>query len=223
MKRIRKFLLGIGLFGLLLSGCSSIQSMSGANTKSNQATNSNDSSSYSRIRDTYYQVIWQNWDLTTLKTDNYVKEGTVPIYKGPTPTKKENGIKYSFVGWDPEPSPIYKDTTYVAVFSNSITSGDISFDYEQVEGGYKLTITAKESATLKYEDSIKIKYQDELVEVYVGHNITVVDHLEFDSSAMKKLTFSSDVTSINRLFITNEVLDGIYFEGPRKGSSWSSR
>ena len=213
MKRIRKFLLGIGLFGLLLSGCSSIQSTSGANTKSNQATNSNDSSSYSRIRDTYYQVIWQNWDLTTLETDYYVKEGTVPIYKGPTPTKKENGIEYSFVGWDPEPSPIYKDTTYVAVFSNSITSGDISFDYEQVEGGYKLTITAKESATLKYEDSRKIKHQDELVEVYVGRNITVVDHLEFDSSAMKKLTFSSDVTSINRLFITNEVLDGIYFEG----------
>ena len=209
MKKIRKFLLGIGLCGLLLSGCSSIQSTSGANTKSNQTTNTYSSN----IDETYYQAVWKNWDSTILDVDNHVMEGTIPIYRGPTPNKVEKGAPYRFVGWDPTPSPIYEDTTYVAVFTKYNITSDISYDYEQVEGGYKLTISASENSTLTYEDSRKIEHQDELVEVYIGHNITVVDHLELDSSAMKKLTFSSDVTSINRLFIINEVLDGIYFEG----------
>ena len=59
----------------------------------------------------YYTVTWKNEDDTTLKTEE-VAYGTTPTYSGNAPVK----IGYVFAGWEPDPAPLYEDTTYTAQF-----------------------------------------------------------------------------------------------------------
>ena len=68
--------------------------------------------------DSFYEIIWNNYDGTLLEKDT-VKKGELPTYDGPTPTKEDNsGITYKFVGWDKEIVPVEFNTTYTAVFDD---------------------------------------------------------------------------------------------------------
>ncbi len=54
---------------------------------------------------------WEDWNGTVLD-EGTVKYGGTPEYKGPSPYYKG----YDFLGWTPEVSAIYDDTTYTAVY-----------------------------------------------------------------------------------------------------------
>ena len=59
----------------------------------------------------YYTVTWKNEDDTVLQTEE-ITSGTTPAYGGETPTKPD----CIFAGWEPQPAPVYADTTYTARF-----------------------------------------------------------------------------------------------------------
>ena len=64
-----------------------------------------------------YTVVWKNYDEQTLETDTDVPHGTVPTYTGETPTKPSTVDKeYVFEGWNPIPSFLTSDATYIASF-----------------------------------------------------------------------------------------------------------
>ena len=60
-----------------------------------------------------YQVLWQNYDGSTLEIDNNVYYGTTPEYNGPTPQNYSG--QYSS-GWVPSIDIVTGDITYVAEY-----------------------------------------------------------------------------------------------------------
>ena len=217
------FLTGIVFLSLLVSACSfgcgssssndSKQSSTSASTSTRSSSSSSKSTSTSQIPTNTYTVTWKNHDESILEIDENVPEGTVPQYNGPTPTfQYDDSSVLIFSGWTPKPSPIYSDTTYYACYA-AAPLDNILFDYEQVEGGYRLNISADTSATLSYDHSFNIEHASELVEVYVGRNIETIQYLYLESPVLKKLTIGPDVKKIVYLFFSDVVLDGIYFEG----------
>ena len=76
------------------------------------------SGSWSFTPDTY-TVTWMNGD-TELEKDEKVAYNAAPEYNGETPVKTgEPGKTYTFTSWDPEISPVTKDVTYTAQFSET--------------------------------------------------------------------------------------------------------
>ncbi len=65
----------------------------------------------------YYTVTWKNYDGTVIATDS-VAEGDTAEYTGETPVKPDDGNRYYFSGWSPEPGAISGDTEYTAVYYN---------------------------------------------------------------------------------------------------------
>lgn len=67
----------------------------------------------------------------TLYTQQYVVEGTTPVYNGSTPTTTKGSAEdYPFEGWTPELGPIYANTTYTAKFGAPIV--EISDSWNQI-------------------------------------------------------------------------------------------
>lgn len=65
----------------------------------------------------YFKATFLNYNEQELYSYQ-VLEGETPIYQGETPTRESDEIyNYSFSGWSPILGPIYKDTTYIAQFT----------------------------------------------------------------------------------------------------------
>lgn len=73
--------------------------------------------SSSVIEDVFYSATFLNYDGKVLYIDEYVLEGSIPEYKGETPTKKgDYKTNYVFTGWDSYLEPIYENMIYTALF-----------------------------------------------------------------------------------------------------------
>ena len=78
-----------------------------------------------------YTVTWKNGE-TVLSTDK-VAYGTTPEYKGETPEKAgDEQYKYTFSGWDKEPTAVTGDATYSATFDK--TSKYVGVDWNAAWG-----------------------------------------------------------------------------------------
>ena len=73
-----------------------------------------------------YTVTWMNGDIKL--TDETLRYGAMPYYKGDTPTKKDIGHTYTFTGWSPEPSEVTGNVTYTAQFSDSLNTYNITYN-----------------------------------------------------------------------------------------------
>lgn len=86
----------------------------------------------------YVTVTFVDYDGTVLD-EMIVKKGTVPEYKGKTPTRiSDSDNSYAFAGWDKEFGAINSDTTYTAVY-DPIPLTDFEFAVDIVHGGYMVT------------------------------------------------------------------------------------
>ena len=69
----------------------------------------------------------------TLYTQNYVVEGTTPVYGGATPTSTQGSAEdYPFEGWTPALGPIYANTTYTAKFGSPIDVSEITDSWDTI-------------------------------------------------------------------------------------------
>ena len=74
---------------------------------------------YQPVDNDVFVIKFVNWDGSILQEREEPK-GVIPSYYGDMPIRPDEGdIQYSFVGWSPDISAAYQDTTYVAVFNAS--------------------------------------------------------------------------------------------------------
>ena len=74
-----------------------------------------------------YTVIFKNYDGTVLQS-NELEFGITPAYTGDTPEKAATAqYTYTFDGWDTEPEPVRGDTTYTAVFTETVNKYTVTW------------------------------------------------------------------------------------------------
>ena len=77
---------------------------------------------------TYYKIIWLNYDNSLLYMDDKVLEGFVPEYKGDIPIKTGNKqFSYVFTGWSPNLVPAYSNATYIAQFEEHVNEYTVTW------------------------------------------------------------------------------------------------
>lgn len=79
---------------------------------------------YSRS-DRYYTVEWFTDGLSTAELYKY---GEIPEFKGDTSKSPGTDTVYTFSGWYPAPAPVKADTSYTAVYNESVRLYRITFD-----------------------------------------------------------------------------------------------
>ena len=148
MKKRLLFLLALS-FPMILSSCV------------NNTTNDNTNTTTNEEKNDSFMVIWKNDDGNILQIDKSVKKGTIPEYKGKTPTKDKDIINtYVFKGWTPEIKEVTKATTYTAVYE------EIKNEYNIVFKNYDGTVL--KTYTLNYGDSINFDFNKPTRENEVG-------------------------------------------------------
>lgn len=87
-----------------------------------------------------YKVIWQDWDETTLETDEEVPYGEMPEYNGEKPVRSNTAqFSYEFIGWSPEVDKVEKEITYTAQYKETVNEYVITFiDEDGTELSQKL-------------------------------------------------------------------------------------
>ena len=105
----------------------------------NKATGSYIVDSYNITSDLIIYAVWNKYvnqyTLRFLNNDNSVLEskkvdyGTIPSYTGSTPTyvNPEAGKTYTFTGWSPATTKVIKDSDYIAVYNNTVSTYTVSF------------------------------------------------------------------------------------------------
>lgn len=114
IKKIGRVLFCVASFCMV--ACSTMQK-----SESNSEASSQD-------ENTYYKIIWLNYDNSLLYMDNKALEGFVPEYKGDVPIKPSSKqFNYTFTGWSPNPVPAYSNATYIAQFEEHVNEYTITW------------------------------------------------------------------------------------------------
>ena len=75
-----------------------------------------------------YTVTWLNDDGTQLQKDDNVTYGTIPEYKGETPSKAADAqYTYTFDGWTPAVNKVTGDITYTATYKKQLNQYTITW------------------------------------------------------------------------------------------------
>lgn len=121
-----------------------------------------------------FTVKFLNWDGSTLTSETYEK-GATPVYTGPTPTRASDGdIQYTFTGWNPNISPVYSDTSYVAVFSSSYDQSSYTVKFLNYDGTVLTSDVYEKGATPVYMGITPTRASDgDINYTFIGWNSTL--------------------------------------------------
>ena len=77
----------------------------------------------------HYQIIWQNWDGSTIEKDDSVPYGTMPSFDSSMPKRNSDSFHtYSFSNWEPAIHSVDGDQIYVATYISSFIHFKITLD-----------------------------------------------------------------------------------------------
>lgn len=124
-----------------------------------------------------YTITFQNYDGTVLQTSEVIS-GTVPVYKGETPTREADiAYTYEFCGWTPAPKAATANATYTASYTTTLNEYTITFDTDggteiaQITQGYGHVIVApKNPSKIGYTFA---GWDKEIPAVMPGENMTI--------------------------------------------------
>ena len=151
-----------------------------------------------------FTVTWVDWNGTELERDEKVAEGSTPSYDGETPTRAETeDIIYTFAGWSPEPSPVTKDITYKAVYSElhknvKLIHADATVDYyETVFTAVNASRAGETVMLLKdcTEPMIRIAQDKDLILDLNGKKITSESGSAIENNGTISITGSGTVSA----------------------------
>lgn len=182
------------LFSILIVSCSG--------KKKSKEENSEDNSSTTNqiIEDKYYNVEFKNYDGDILLSTK-VKEGATPKYVGDEPTKPDTETSYyTFKGWNPEPSAISKDTTYIAQFERhdcvNYTITFKNYDDSILQSGF-----VREGSQPAYNGTPTKPNDDNFYYTFKGWNPSI-------SSATENAEYKAEFDSHELPYTINVDLDG---------------
>ena len=151
-----------------------------------------------------FTVTWVDWNGTELERDEKVTEGSTPSYDGEKPTRTATeDIIYTFAGWSPEPSPVTKDITYKAVYSElhknvKLIHADDSVDYYETVSTAVNASTAGETVMLlkdRTEPMIRIAQGKDLILNLNGKKITSESGSAIENNGTISITGSGTVSA----------------------------
>lgn len=143
MKKNKLFILVIFIFiFVFLSSCDNTTNSDVTSNVNNQYTTNNN------INDTFYTIIFENYDGNILETVK-VKKGEVPYYSKGTPTRDEDELySYTFTGWYPNIIAATTDQYYVAQYKKiDLPTFTVTFDANggDFDGESMITYTVKKN------------------------------------------------------------------------------
>lgn len=151
-----------------------------------------------------FTVTWVDWNGTELERDEKVTEGSTPSYDGEKPTRTATGdIIYTFAGWSPEPSPVTKDITYKAVYSElhknvKLIHADDTVDYYETVFTAVNASRAGETVMLlkdRTEPMIRIAQGKDLILNLNGKKITSESGSAIENNGTISITGSGTVSA----------------------------
>ena len=101
-----------------------------------------------------YAITFLDWDEETILETDSLEYGAMPAYNGATPTREtEDGVVYTWTGWEPELHAVTGDENYVAQYSDqmleftvTIVLGSSEPTTQTVNWGTELEINAPDNA-----------------------------------------------------------------------------
>ena len=151
-----------------------------------------------------FTVTWVDWNGTELERDEKVTEGSTPSYDGEKPTRTATeDIIYTFAGWSPEPSPVTKDITYKAVYSElhknvKLIHADDTVDYYETVFTAVNASRAGETVMLlkdRTEPMIRIAQDKDLILDLNGKKITSESGSAIENNGTISITGSGTVSA----------------------------
>lgn len=101
---------------ILITSALDTSSSSNEVPSSNPVTSSSEQNTSSEQQETYYHVVFVNYDNSPLYEADVLEGGTA-LYSGEEPVKAEDDeFTYEFDGWDKDLTNIQSDTTFIAQF-----------------------------------------------------------------------------------------------------------
>ena len=157
-----------------------------------------------------FKVVFMNEDVI-LQIDENVEEGTIPEYKGETPTKINPIIvikDYTFIGWDKEITPVTSDVIYNAVFKEGETA-QLAITFNSNEEHQFFTFENPDTKVDWGDDNepntenshIFIEQKDYIIRFYCDSlaNFQLCEGLD----GVKELYFADSVKKINNVGFKN--------------------
>jgi hypothetical protein len=127
MKNPTKILFALSLSALLLNGCAHEETPA-SSSEAPVSTQESLPSESSETPGKTYTITWEQDDGEVLLIEKDVKEGTLPVWEGATPTRPTTQqYSYTFAGWSPEIVPAVADATYMATYTTTTQKYTITF------------------------------------------------------------------------------------------------
>lgn len=122
--------------------------------------------------ESYFTIVWCNYDGSILEIDNNIKEGTIPSYDGNTPEREKDEVyDYEFKSWDKEIKPVSRNETYTATYDSIKREAYVLASHQSgfYDEGFELTLTAPYGYDVYYSldnsdpDENSLKYEEPIL------------------------------------------------------------
>ncbi len=107
-----------------------------------------------------YDISFYNYDDTLLFSEKFI-EGTKVTYNGPTPKhESENGLIYTFSGWDPELKEATEDASYKALFTTTADADSLKCTFVNYNLSVLYETTVTKGSTVTYSGATPTRSEE---------------------------------------------------------------